>query len=70
MNFDEAVDKVLLSIPTREVVDPPPSLKHTEECALDEVENLQYYFSVYLSLLYDFYLYKVITNLSHYMCHE
>uniref|UniRef100_A0A803PGV5 Protein DETOXIFICATION n=1 Tax=Cannabis sativa TaxID=3483 RepID=A0A803PGV5_CANSA len=28
MNFDEAVDKVLLSIPNREVVDPPPSLKH------------------------------------------
>ncbi|KAF4396767.1 hypothetical protein F8388_004735 [Cannabis sativa] len=35
MNFDDAIDKVLLSIPG-EVVDPPHSLKHTEECALDE----------------------------------
>ncbi|KAF4388043.1 hypothetical protein F8388_014726 [Cannabis sativa] len=49
MNFDEAVDKVLLSIPTREVVDPPPSLKHTEECALDEVFGLSSYAEIGVS---------------------
>ncbi|KAF4375147.1 hypothetical protein F8388_017293 [Cannabis sativa] len=39
LNFNDAVDKVLLSIPTGEVVDLPHSLKHTEECALDEINQ-------------------------------